>query len=105
MAHLTPNQFTSWDLDEEEERQGSMYTITQIQVLQNMQAAQAEEKIALEYNPADPDLFIQQEAYKRGQIQLIQFIIDNSAAFTEELATEARPEFNLDPFTSPVPLT
>lgn len=78
MADLIPTAFTKWSLSEEEEKQGSIYTITQIQVLQNQLAAIAEEKIALELDPNQFDKYLQREAGLAGQMAIIQHLLDQS---------------------------
>ena len=85
MSTIIPNTFTSYELSEKEELQGSILTGLQIQVLQNALSATAEEKLALEFDPEHPQLFIQQEAYKKGQIELYTFLIDKSLTSAEEM--------------------
>ena len=45
MAHLTENSFSFFSLTPEEELEGSILTISQIQVMQNHLACIAEEKL------------------------------------------------------------
>ena len=80
MAHLVPNSFSTFQLDEDEVLQGSMFTISQLQVLQNNLASYAEERLAQEYNPASPMQFIQQEAFNKGAMAALSFLIENSNA-------------------------
>ena len=89
MAHLIVNAFSTYHLDDGEQIEGQILTITQAHVIQNMLAASAQEKLALEYDSSEPLLYAQQEAYKRGQIELLQFILDAS-----EAAVESRKEGN-----------
>jgi len=84
MAQLITNTFTAWELTEEEEHQGAMFTITQIQALQNQLAMCAEEKLALEFDPLHPELYAQAEAFKRGQISILQYLIDTSHALQSQ---------------------
>lgn len=89
MAELKTGTFSKWELSDLEEREGSIFTITQTQVLQNQLALCAEEKLVLEFDTANPKSFTQQEAYKRGQIEMIQHLLDLS----ETLQTpEPKPE-------------
>ena len=83
LPRLLPTAFTRYQLDEEETVEGSIYTETQIQVLQNMLADVAEEKLALDFDPEHVLLYTQQEAYKKGQIELLQHLINNSASCAE----------------------
>jgi hypothetical protein len=85
MATIIPNEFTSYDLDESEQLEGSVLTTTQKQVLQNQLSICAAELLALEYDTAEPQSYIQQEAYKRGQIEQIRFILASSDAAQEAL--------------------
>lgn len=93
MAQLIQNSFSSYELTIEEELQGSILTITQLQVLQNQLAFIVEEKINIEFDPAPDKVleFVQQEAYKKGQMELLQYIISNS-----EVATKEYMNSNLD---------
>ncbi len=87
MAHLIPNDFSSYDLTYTEELEGSILTITQKQVIQNYLSAAASEKIGLEYNPESPATFIQQEASLKGQIDAYRFILAASDSAEEVLGT------------------
>jgi len=74
MAIIIPNDFTSYQLTEQEELEGSILTITQKQVIQNHLSAAAHEKNALEYDPENPQRFVQQEASLKGQLDAYHFI-------------------------------
>lgn len=91
MAILIPNNFSSYNLTDDEVREGSIYTITQLELLQNDLAAAAEEKLVLEFDTTNPQTFIQQEAFKRGQIELLRYIIDRSLNAVEE-RSDLNPE-------------
>jgi len=86
MSRIIPNSFTSYELTEKEELQGSIFNTSQLEVLQNTQANVATEKLNLELDPEHPTDFIQQEAYKKGQLDLITNMIDKSIVSAEELA-------------------
>ncbi len=86
MAILTPNDFSSYELIEQEELEGSILTITQKQVIQNHLSAAASEKIGLVYDPSDPLVFAQQEASLKGQIDAYRFILDSSDTAQDILA-------------------
>lgn len=91
MAILIPNNFSSYNLTDDEVREGSILTITQLELLQNDLATAAEEKLVLEFDTTNPQTFIQQEAFKRGQIELLRYIIDRSLNAIEERA-DLNPE-------------
>jgi len=95
MAQLNINMFSSYHLSDSESLQGSVYTFLQKCVLQNQLAVLAHEKIGLEYNPNDSMKFLQEESYKRGQLDMIQYLLENSEA-SEKLLTEPNGEV-IDP--------
>ena len=90
MAHLIPNDFSSYQLTEQEELEGAILTITQKQVIQNYLSAAASEKIGLEYDPESTERFVQQEASLKGQIDAYRFILAASDS-AEELLTAPPP--------------
>lgn len=75
--------FTAFALTEEDTLEGSIYTSLQTKVLQNMLAAVAESKLALEYDVTNPSSFIQQEAFLAGQLAILRQLIDTSASCAE----------------------
>ena len=84
MAVLVPNSFTTWDLTEEEFKQGSMLTITQAQVIQNQITELAETKLALEVPADNYSLFLQIEAKLAGQIESLKYLLAQSEYFRLE---------------------
>lgn len=91
MAKLIPNAFTSWELTPEEELRGAILDLGQTQVIQNHLAQLAEEKLALSYDPSAPDLYTQDEAYKRGQIDLLNYLLEISTTSKVELPNFLNP--------------
>ena len=87
MAELLPNSFTSYSLNDDEEIQGSILTLPQIQMIQNDLTIYAEERLALQFNPNEPVLFAQQEAYLRGQMDTLRYLLTRSDASVEAVAT------------------
>ena len=84
MATLLTNSFTQYELSAEEQIQGSIYTITQKQVLQNELAIAAETKLALVYDTSNPMDYVQQEAHFTGKVELLRFLLDMSDTSTEQ---------------------
>ena len=78
MAQLLTNTFAVYDLTEEEALQGSILTIQQVQVIQNLLAGAAEEKLNLELDPLNPVKFAQEEASLKGQIDILRYLLDTS---------------------------
>ena len=85
MAELIPNEFTSYKLTEQEELEGSILTITQKHVLHNLLSIYAMEKNTIEYDPEKTMEFVQQEAYKRGQMEAMRHVLAMSEAAVEAL--------------------
>lgn len=52
----------------------------------------AVEKSLLILDPEKPLLFMQQEAFMKGKIELITYLIENSAAATEQLNSPDLPD-------------
>jgi hypothetical protein len=92
LPKLIPNSFSTYELTEEEESNGSIFTEDQLRVLQNKLAEVAEEKIALEFDPSEPLLFQQQEAYKRGQLDMLRYLLDMSASCVQARIEEYTQE-------------
>ena len=65
------NAFTKFPVSGEEERVGTILTSLNIAVIQNMRADIAQEKINLPFTPNDPLSYAQQEAYLRGQLDIL----------------------------------
>lgn len=82
-GYLTPNSFSSFFLTEDDSLEGSILTTLQKQVIHNLLVARAEEKLALRFNPAKPEEFIQQEASLAGEIAAYQTLIANSELSVE----------------------
>ena len=83
MAHLIDNSFSMYELTEQELEEGSLLTITQRQVIQNQLAVCAEEQLGLELDVEHPHKYYQEHAYKRGQIEMFQYLLAQSEAVEE----------------------
>lgn len=83
--YLLTNTFSTFHLTEEQQLQSAILTDLQRCHLQNQLAAIAEEKIRLEYDPANPETFIQQEAYKRGQLDILSYLLELSETANNEV--------------------
>jgi hypothetical protein len=89
MARLIDNEFSSYELTDEEALQGAVLSITQKQIIQNDISSYASEKLALELDMTDPHLFIQQEAKLAGQIQALSYRLTCSQTAEEEIVFRA----------------
>jgi hypothetical protein len=89
MSHLIQNTFSTYQLDEDELVQGSLLTTLQKQVIQTQIGTIADEKLRLEFDSDKPMQFMQQEAYKRGQLDALNYLLQASEAL--ELDTQRTP--------------
>jgi len=90
MATIIPNSFTSYDLTDKEAIDGIILTTTQLLSMRNKLANIAEEKLRLIYDDNNRMAFIQQEAYLKGQMDILTVLFDDSAAAVDEYTT---PEY------------
>ena len=80
MSHLIQNTFSTYQLDEDELVQGTLLTTLQKQVIQTQIGTIADEKLRLEFDSDKPMQFMQQEAYKRGQLDALNYLLQASEA-------------------------
>lgn len=73
---IIPHAFTSYELTAEEELQGQLLNQLQLAILQNLLCKVSTDKITLVFDTDKPDAYIQNEAYLRGQYDLIQHLLD-----------------------------
>lgn len=94
MAHLIPNNFSSFELTLAEEESGQVLNTLQKMVLQNKLAAVAAQKLHLVYVPNDPKDYAQQMAYLQGQLDVLQWQLDTSTQVEEILAAKLAAQPN-----------
>jgi hypothetical protein len=92
MASMIPNTFTTWELTEKEVLRGSIFNIEQRQVLQNQLSIIAEEKLEIAFDVNSPNEFVQLEAFKSGQIELITYLLAASESAEQELPLLLNPD-------------
>jgi len=83
---MQPNissSFLKYDLTEAELKAGSVFTLDQRAVIQNLIADAAEEKLALTFDPSNPAVFTQREAELTGQIGILKYLLDLQSQFKE----------------------
>lgn len=74
LPNLT-SSFITYNLTPSQVAEGSTFTSTQRFVIQNLIGAAAEEKIALTFDPLNPNSFIQREAELMGQIGILKYLL------------------------------
>jgi len=90
MPDIEINRFISYKLSEKEELQGSVFTPEQKACLQNLLSRAALDKQALAPDPNNIQPFIQQEAFLKGQIELLEYILQQSDYAEEALLELSR---------------
>lgn len=75
MSKLRPNTFTTYEFTDRELLSGSVLTGEQKNVIQNELAQIAEQRLAIDYDPAKPLEFVQQEAFLKGQISILRVML------------------------------
>jgi hypothetical protein len=89
MAILQPNTFSSYKLTEEEELSGNILTSLQVMVIQNQIALLAEQKLALIYDPSEPQSYGIQIAFLSGKLEILQQLLSNSVEANETVVSNA----------------
>jgi hypothetical protein len=69
------NLFQSWDLSEQEVKEGTVLYTLQKQVIQNRMAMAAAERVLLPFSPEN----IQRDAELQGEIRTLRWLLDESA--------------------------
>ena len=77
---LIPNIFTTTEFTEEERVQGLVFTSIQLAVLQNRRAEIAMSKLAISFDGTSLVKFAQAEAYERGQLDVLTWLVESSDA-------------------------
>jgi len=80
MAQPAINSFSSYILTTAEEQQGMQLNHEQKMVIQNRLCQIAEAKLALTFDPANVQRFLQEEAELQGQIGILKWLLASSAA-------------------------
>lgn len=75
---IIPHSFNRYQLSEEEQRAGAAFSLSNQAVIQNLIATCAEEKLHLTLDTQNISAYAQQEAYLRGQIDILRHLLDLS---------------------------
>ena len=79
---IIPHSFNRYELNEDEQRAGQALSLSNQAVIQNLIATIAEEKLHLVLDANNITAFAQQEAYLRGQLDILRHILDLSSINT-----------------------
>lgn len=88
--------FTHLPLTQDEQKAGVMFTSAQLAVLQNLRVDVAESKLNLEFTPNDVLGYTQQEAYLKGQLDLISHIFSLRESVIAEAANLNRSDSSIN---------
>jgi hypothetical protein len=75
MAHPINSTFTRYKLTPDEQTSGEQLTSSNLFVIQNLICDAAEEKLALKFDPLNPQSFVQREAELQGQLGILQLLV------------------------------
>ena len=88
MATLINNVLTTYELSDDEMKQGSILTTANLMVMQNLLAAYTMDKLSLVLDVNDVASYAQKEAALAGQIHLLKYILD----MHEDAVADSSPE-------------
>ena len=83
MAHLIPSTFSKYFLTEEETLSASILTDIQVMNIKNKICDLAQSKLNLQPDPVSYNTFIAAEAELAGQLEALQWLLDESEAATQ----------------------
>jgi len=78
MATPQATPFTSWALSTQEEAQGSIFSTSQKQVLQNELSIAAQQILSLKFDPLNPIAIALDQAALQARVEFLQFILTRS---------------------------
>lgn len=84
MAQLIPNTFSSFIMSEYEEQAAQILSPLQKMAIQNKLATIAQDKLNLTFDTTNPASFAQSEAYLRGQLDSLNWLLDTSQSVEDE---------------------
>jgi len=91
------NQFTEYDLTEQDIQEGSLLSQATVAVLQNLLADVSRERVNMLFDPSEPLLYTQAEAETRGRMYILQTLLANSEEAHSKLVTDAVVHASLEP--------
>jgi hypothetical protein len=107
VARAVHTMFTRYEFTEQEVPMAFVFTELQTQHLQNELTIAAEAQVALQLDPLNPMARIQEEAYNRGKIDMLRYLLTTSESTKEaqqQLAGEVAASQALEARTKPVEL-
>ncbi len=81
------SKFISWELAPAEQTQGCILSTQNKDVIRNLIRDIAEEKLSMDFNPAEPQRFMQREAELKGQLGILQHLLSLSELAEKEITS------------------
>lgn len=91
MATSVLNTFSSFSLSRREVLAGSVLTEDQANLMQNELSQIAEQRLALDFDPANSLIYAQNEAFLKGQMSVYRVLLDRSKESEKLLQTLSTP--------------
>ena len=92
MSTMIPNTFSSYSFTPEEEIQARLLSTLQKQNIQNQISMVATNVLNLEYDVQNPLKFAQDEAFLKGQIQVLTYLLDSSDSAESMFSGQDQPQ-------------
>lgn len=86
MAELVPHSFNRYQLTPRESLESLILTPLQKMGIQNQIAQISDELLTLDFDPEKPKTFVQDQAYKRGQLEILRYQLIASQESESQLA-------------------
>ena len=94
MAKLVPNEFSSYELSDQEILQASILTELQKKLIQSDMAQIAQTILNLTFDPRNPDNFLQDDAHQKGQLAAYRVLLMRSQESEDKLRfLQQNPDF------------
>ena len=76
MKQVKINEFSEFELTPSETLAGQIFSVSQLQVLQNERILYIREKLNLQYTPDNLNDYLQKEASLKGKIDMLNYIFE-----------------------------
>jgi len=83
MPKLIPTVFTAYEFTEREQLEATVFSELQLKFLLTLRAEAAQEKNNIALDPAAVSAYLQDEAYYRGKIDLLSYLLEAHDASME----------------------
>lgn len=92
MSNQIPNIFTTYYHNDNEQVANSVFNQGNMEYLHNQRANIAQQKIHINIDPNNINEFLQQDAYLRGQLDILTFLLNASEEASNLLVGQANQQ-------------